>query len=88
MKRSTTAAKASFSSHRSMSDLDMPSLPSSLFATNSGPVSMIEGSDPIEAAPRIFARGFRPSALPASSEPISTPADPSTMPELLPGVWT
>ena len=56
--------------------------------TSSGPVSMIEGSEPIEAAPRILARGFRPSALPASRVPISTPAEPSTMPEELPGVWT
>ncbi|MNN63071.1 hypothetical protein D3C81_1784200 [compost metagenome] len=66
----------------------MPRRPSSLFVTNSGPVSMIDGSEPIEAAPRILARGFRPRALPASSEPIRTPAEPSTMPEELPGVWT
>ena len=66
----------------------MPRRASSLLVTNSGPVSMIEGSEPIEAAPTMRARGFRPRALPASSEPIRTPAEPSTMPELLPGVWT
>ena len=71
-----------------MSPTSMPSFFRSFSVTNEGPVSMIEGSDPIEAIPLTRARGFRPSASPISLEPNSTPAAPSTMPELLPAWCT
>ena len=66
----------------------MPARLSAFWVTATGPVSMIEGSEPIEANCLIRARGLRPSFLPISSLPMSTAAAPSTMPELLPAWWT
>jgi hypothetical protein len=63
MKRSTTEAKASLSSNRSMSEAFMPAR-ASAFAAASGPVSMIVGSEPMEANERMRARGFRPAFAP------------------------
>jgi hypothetical protein len=57
---------------------------SSFSVTSTGPVSIIAGSEPILAKARIFARGLRPAALPASFEPMSTAAAPSTMPDEFP----
>ena len=81
---STTEANASFNSNRSMSLALMPARLSSLRVTFSGPVSMIDGSEPIEVNALIFARGFSPAASPASREPSRIAAAPSTMPEELP----
>ncbi len=50
----------------------MPSFFSSFSRHQDGPVSMIEGSEPIEAKPLMRARGLRPSASPISLVPIST----------------
>ncbi len=49
---------------------------------------MIIGSEPMEPKARMRARGLRPWLLPASFVPISTPAEPSTMPEELPAWCT
>ena len=57
---------------------------SSFFVTSIGPVSIIAGSEPILAKARIFARGLTPIRSPASTEPTSTAAAPSTMPDELP----
>ena len=62
----------------------MPERASTFFVTSIGPVSMIAGSEPILAKARTRARGFRPAFAPASREPISTAAAPSTMPDELP----
>ena len=62
----------------------MPARASTFFVTSTGPVSIRAGSEPILAKARMRARGFSPAALPASAEPISTAAAPSTMPEELP----
>ena len=83
-KRSTTEANASLISKRSMSSIDMPERASTFFVTSTGPVSMIAGSEPMLAKARIFARGLRPAFAPASREPNSTAAAPSTMPDELP----
>ena len=62
----------------------MPARASTFFVTSTGPVSMIAGSVPILAKARIRPRAFRPFFAPASRVPISTAAEPSTMPEELP----
>ncbi|MNT58907.1 hypothetical protein D3C72_1963740 [compost metagenome] len=49
---------------------------------------MMVGSVLVTAVATIRARGCKPSARPLASEPISISAAPSTIPELLPGVWT
>ena len=66
----------------------MPAFLSTFSVTGIGPVSMIEGSEPMLANCLMRARGFSPAALPASLLPISTAAAPSTMPDELPGVCT
>ncbi len=71
-----------------MSPTDIPSFFRSFSVTIDGPVSMIEGSEPIEAMPRMRARGFSPWASPAALDPISTAAAPSTTPEELPAWCT
>ena len=85
---STTEANASFSSNRSMSSTVRPARSSTFLVAGVGPVSMMIGSAPLVAVATMRARGVRPCDLPASSEPTSTSAAPSTMPELLPPVWT
>jgi hypothetical protein len=67
-----------------MSSIDMPDRARIFFVTSIGPVSMIAGSEPILAKARTRARGFRAAFAPASREPTSTAAAPSTMPEELP----
>ena len=64
MKRSTTEAKASLSSNRSMSLAVMPARSSTFSVTSAGPVSMMQGSEPMEPKARMRARGFRPCAAP------------------------
>jgi hypothetical protein len=64
----------------------MPAFLSTFSVTGTGPVSMIEGSEPILANCRILARGFNPAAMPAFLLPSSTAAAPSTIPDELPGV--
>jgi hypothetical protein len=49
---------------------------------------MIVGSDPASPTETIRARGVSPPAAPAASEPTSTSAAPSTMPEELPAWCT
>ena len=66
----------------------MPAFFSTLRATNSGPVSMIEGSEPMDAIEMILARGFMLMDLPIRLLPMRTPAAPSTMPDELPPWWT
>ena len=46
MKRRTTAAKASFTSKRSMSPIPIPAAASTRSVAGTGPVSMIVGSVP------------------------------------------
>ena len=71
-----------------MSATFMPSFFRSFSVTSEGPVSMIDGSEPMEAMPLTRARGLRPRASPMSLVPKSTPAAPSTMPEELPAWCT
>ncbi len=66
----------------------MPARASTFFVTSTGPVSISAGSEPILAKARMRARGRSPAASPASREPISTAAAPSTMPDELPAWWT
>ncbi len=49
---------------------------------------MIDGSEPIEAVPRMRALALRPEIAPASFEPTRMAAEPSTIDDELPGVWT
>jgi hypothetical protein len=84
MNRSTTEAKASLISIRSMSDSSMPAALSTFLVTSIGPVSIRAGSEPILAKARTRARGFKPILSPASLLPINTAAAPSTMPDELP----
>ena len=65
-----------------------PARSSAFSAAGVGPTSMMVGSAPLVAVATTRARGVRPDALPAFSLPTSTRAAPSTMPELLPPVWT
>ena len=58
-KRSTTEAKASLTSKRSMSSMLMPERASTFLVTSTGPVSMIAGSEPILAKARMRPRGLR-----------------------------
>ncbi len=88
MKYMTTEAKASFSSNRSMSPMLMPARARAFCVTATGPVSMMVGSEPIEAEPTMRARGFSPIFSPISLVPIRTPEAPSTMPEELPAWCT
>ena len=64
----------------------MPARFSTFSVTSAGPVSMMQGSEPMEAKARMRARGFRPCDLPASLVPSSTAAAPSTMPRRIAGV--
>ena len=66
----------------------MPALSRAFRDEGPGPTSMIVGSVPTNPAARMRARGFNPSAAPFSSEPTSTRAAPSTMPDELPAVCT
>jgi hypothetical protein len=84
----TTDANASFSSNRSMSSTVRPARSSTLRVAGVGPVSMMTGSLPLVAVATMRARGVNPCEVPALSLPTSTSAAPSTMPELLPPVWT
>ena len=71
-----------------MSSTVSPARSSTLRVAGVGPVSMMTGSAPLVAVATMRARGVRLCDLPAFSEPTSTSAAPSTMPELLPPVWT
>ena len=84
----TTEANASLTSNRSMSFMSSPALASALRVAGAGPVSMMVGSVLVTAVATMRARGFKPSSLPLAALPISIRAEPSTMPELLPGVCT
>ena len=84
MKRRTTDEKASFTSNRSMSPIDIPLSARIFCVAGTGPVSMIVGSVPILAVALIRARGVRPFASPKALDPTSRPAEPSTMPDELP----
>src|SRR6266498_3842597 len=79
----TTAANASLSSNRSMSSTVSPAVASTLRVAGVGPVSMIVESAPLVAVATIRARGVNPC-----SEPTSTSASPSTIPEEFPGLCT
>ena len=83
----TTEANASLTSNRSMSLTFSPALARALRVAGAGPVSMMVGSVLVTAVATIRPRAFNPSSLPLAAEPISISAAPSTMPELLPGVW-
>ncbi|MCY1448266.1 hypothetical protein D9M71_649230 [compost metagenome] len=88
MYSSTTDAKASLSSNRSMSATPIPARLRARKEAGAGPSSMMVGSEPMEAKLRIRARGLRPRRSPASRLPTSTAAAPSTIPEELPAVCT
>ena len=66
----------------------MPARFSAFSEDGAGPVSMIAGSEPIEAKERMRARGFSPAFSPNSLVPIRMAAAPSTMPDELPAWWT
>ncbi|MNR42153.1 hypothetical protein D3C85_1606360 [compost metagenome] len=84
MKRSTTAAKASLHSNRSMSLALMRARLSAASAAGAGPVSMMVGSLPMVPKDTTRARGFSPSRSAISREPIRTAEAPSTMPDEFP----
>ena len=88
MKRSTTLAKASLTSNKSMSPTLMPVSFRIFSVTGTGPVRLMVGSVPIFAVAFTRARGFRPYFSPNSLLPTSTAAAPSTIPEELPAWWT
>src|SRR5450830_1836577 len=88
MKRMGTAAKASLTSNRSIWSMFSPARARALRVAGMGPVSMMVGSAPLRAVATMRARGVRPCWRAASSEPISTAAAPSTMPEALPAWCT
>src|SRR3984893_17097830 len=79
---STTDAKASLSSNRSMSSTVRPARSSTLRVAGVGPVSMMTGSEPLVAVATMRARGVNPCDWPALSLPTSTNAAPSTDPGL------
>ena len=85
--RKTTAAKASFTSNRSISPMVSPASARIFSVTGTGPVSMMVGSVPIFAVARMRARGFRPWAIPNAASPIRMAAAPSTIPLELPAWW-
>src|SRR5262249_5083279 len=87
-KRSTSAAKASLTSIRSMFLSVILARLSTFSVTSIGPVSISAGSEPMLAKARILARGLSPAARPASLLPTSTAAAPSTMPDELPAWCT
>ena len=86
-KRSTTEAKASFTSNRSTSEITIPASRRIFSVAGTGPVSMIVGSVPILQVARMRARGFSPMARPNSALPISKAAAPSTIPLEFPAWW-
>ncbi|MCY1367663.1 hypothetical protein D9M69_546070 [compost metagenome] len=88
MKCMGTAAKASLTSNRSMSDRLMPLRWSNLRVATVGPVIITVGSEPTSTKERMRARGLRPAARPPASLPISTAQAPSTMPDELPAWCT
>ena len=83
---STTEAKASLTSNRSMSSIDRPDFSSAFAVAGIGPVSMVTGSTPARAKVWKRARGVRPSSSAFSSLMISTAEAPSVICELLPAV--
>ena len=84
MKRNTTAAKASFISNKSISEAFILAFFNAFSAESAGPVSIIVGSEPIDAKDRILALVFNSYLSAIFLLPIKTPAAPSTIPEELP----
>ncbi len=83
---STTLAKASFTSKRSMSSMERP-LRSRIFCVaGMGPVSMVTGSAPATAKLWKRARAVSPSSLAFSALMVSSAEAPSVICELLPAV--
>ena len=80
------AAKASFNSMTSISAKLRPARPSALFAAGTGPIPIIAGSTPAEAAAAIRARGVNPWAFTASASARISAAAPSFTPDALPAV--
>src|SRR4051794_30856433 len=83
---STTEAKASLISVRSMSSIDRPDFSRAFWVDGIGPVSMVTGSTPARAKVWKRARGVRPRALAFSSLMISTAEAPSAICDELPAV--
>ena len=84
IKRITTAAKASFTSNKSISSMLKPAFSNALRAAGAGPVNIMVGSVPTNAVASTLARGFKPCSLTAFSEANNTTAAPSTIPDELP----
>ena len=84
----TTAAKASFTSIRSMSEIFIFALSKAFFVAGAGPVNIIVGSVEHVAIERMIARGLRFSFFPIALDPIIAREAPSTIPDEFPAVWT
>ncbi len=80
------AANASLASMRSMSFSSSPALARALRVAGTGPMPMMRGSTPAEAAQRIDASGATPLASAFCRDMTTTAAPPSLMPEALPAV--
>ncbi len=86
MTGSACAAKASFSSTRSMSPTERPARSSALREAGIGPRPIVAGSTPATALATRRAIGRRPSSAARDSEVTRSAAAPSLMPLLLPAV--
>ena len=86
MNFNTTAAKASFTSIRSISLIVKLAIESAFFVAGAGPSSIIVGSVEQVAADKILARGFKPSKAAFLFEPTNVIEAPSTIPDEFPAV--
>ena len=80
------AAKASFNSTTSMSDIVSPSRCKSFSLAGAGPMPMMRGATPATAVPRMRAIGVRPKRSTAACEAMMSAAAPSLTPDALPAV--
>ena len=85
---STTEAKASLISNRSIWSSLSPAFLSTRWVAGIGPVSMMVGSTPARAVATMRARGLSPRALARASDMISSAAAPSEICEELAAVTT
>ena len=84
--RNTTAAKASFTSIKSISEIFIFAIFKAFNVAGAGPVNIIVGSVEQVATDRITARGLRPIFSPLNSEPTIVSEAPSTIPDEFPAV--
>ena len=83
---SACEAKASFSSHRSMSSTVRPWRASSLGTANTGPMPISSGSQPATAKPRKAPSGCRPRRSATLASTTTQALEPSDSCEALPAV--